>query len=95
MIGPELLVSCQMVYLSNCLYQHPSLFSLTIKSFPLITGGWSIFANAADEDLLSTFTHRISISPFFLEDSLFIVLIILVSMVFCIVLMFCSSGFKR
>lgn len=45
MIGPELLISCQMVYLSNTFYTRPGLFSLTISNFQLITGGWSLFSN--------------------------------------------------
>lgn len=58
MIGPELLVACQMVYLSSCLYKKPSLFSLVINKFNLVTGGWSLLVQEGDEDMVPCFTDR-------------------------------------
>lgn len=66
MIGPELLVCCQIAYISSCLYDSPSLFNLTIKSFGMVTGGWSYFESSQYQTLFPHFTDRVSIYPYFL-----------------------------
>lgn len=58
MIGPEILVASQIVYLSNCFYSTSSLYSLVTKQFTAVTGGWDFFASAVDEDVLPTLSGR-------------------------------------
>ena len=43
MVGAELAVSCQMVYLSFALYPSPSFLSLSLRSFTLVTSYRTIF----------------------------------------------------
>ena len=43
MIGVELAVSCQMVYLSFALYDNPSFFSVALRSFSFVTGYRTLF----------------------------------------------------
>lgn len=66
MIGPELLVTCQVVYLSKLLYGRATLFSLVIKRFDLVTGGWSFFANEFNGDKVLYLAARVEINPYFL-----------------------------
>ncbi len=43
MIGAELLVCCQIIYLSNCFYKIHSFFFSTVREFGLVTGDWAFF----------------------------------------------------
>jgi hypothetical protein len=70
MIGAELLSSCQLVYLSYCFYQRPSVLFSSLQSFGLVTGYWSLFYDAADSKLVSDFSDRVQLAPQFLESSL-------------------------
>jgi hypothetical protein len=43
MIGAEILLCGQMVYLSNCFNDKSSFMMSSLKSLKLVTGGWSFF----------------------------------------------------
>lgn len=52
MIGAELLLCCQMVYLSNCFNEKSTMIMNTVKSFQMVTGDWSFFHSDSDQELL-------------------------------------------
>lgn len=84
MIGSELLVCSQIVYLSNCFYKIPSFEFSTVNNFHLVTGYWSLFYSSADKKLLTPFTSRVEISPEFMDSNL------LVSTEFIAILIVCA-----
>ena len=66
MLGVEVLSCCQMTFLSLCLYQKPLLLYTSMKGMNPVSGGWSLFAEDYETDLLPGFTDRVNISPLFL-----------------------------
>ena len=63
MIGSELAVSCQMVYLSFALYARPSYLSVALRSFTLVTGCRTLFFSQDYENMLPPFSYRAEMSP--------------------------------
>lgn len=90
-MGAELLVSCQIVYLSNCFYTNPSFLFDSIKTFGLVTGGWPIFFAEEDKSVLFPLTARVQLNSSFFEGSKIAGGLLLVSVVTCIIiLVFCA-----
>lgn len=77
LIGAELLVCCQIVYVSHCFYGRASFLMTSLKSFNLVTGLSTFFYADADRELLFPFTDRVEITAVFLKSCLFIVVALL------------------
>jgi hypothetical protein len=77
MIGVELLLTCQVAYLSNALYRRPTLMSGAVKNMGIVTGGWGMMYETGDRDILRPFTNRVEISSGFIDSSLVLVTVML------------------
>ena len=64
MIGAELLVCCQTVYLSKSLYSQIPIIISPIKRLQMTTGFW-IFQSDSYRPLKTPFTKRVDFSPYF------------------------------
>ena len=73
MIGVELLSCFQLVYLSYSFYAKPSLLFSSVRSMELVTVLWSLFQDQKDENLLTPFTERVQITPYFLENNVIVI----------------------
>ena len=86
LMGAELLICCQIVYLSISFYKMPPIFLSPLKNFNIVTGDWSFFHKSAYDEMLVPFTQRVQISAYFIENTLFVLsfwaflLIIMVSL---------------
>jgi cysteine-rich repeat protein len=63
--GAELMVTCQMVYLSYGFFLKSSTTFSKLKELGLITGKWSLFYKEADSHLIPGFSDRFEITPIF------------------------------
>ena len=70
MIGAELAVSSQMVYLSFALYARPSYLSAALRSFTLVTSCRTLFFSEDYENMLLSFSYRAEMSPQILENQI-------------------------
>ena len=82
LIGAELAVSCQMVYLSFALYARPSYLSVALRSFTLVTGCRTLFFSQDYQNMLLPFSNRAEMSLQVLENQViccgvFLVLLLL------------------
>ena len=68
MVGVELAISFRMVYLSFALYSSPSFFSVSLRSFSLVTGYRTLFFNSNYENMLLSFSYRAEMSLQVLEN---------------------------
>ena len=68
MIGAELAVPFQVVYLSFALYARPSYLSVALRSFTLVAGCRTLFFNSDYENMLLSFSYRAEMSPQVLEN---------------------------
>jgi hypothetical protein len=59
LLGAELLICSQIVYLSNSFYKVPSVYMDPIRNFQSVTGGWSHFFKKSFASVLAPFSRRV------------------------------------
>ncbi len=79
------MTSCQLIYLSNCFYSPPSFLYTSVKSFDLVSGGWSLFHLEEDKELLLPITDQVNLSPSFSRTSRIVGSILLCSAILWLV----------
>lgn len=66
MLGAEVMVNLQLVYLSNAFYKHSHFFFNELRRLHLVNGYWSLFwQQETDTFILSPFSTRLDISADF------------------------------
>ena len=77
MIGAELTTNLQIVCLSNALYDKGYFFFNEVRRLELVAGFWSMFHQEQDSDFSPPFSQKVDMTPFFLENSLIVVAVLL------------------
>ena len=77
MIGAELTTNLQIVCLSNALYDKGYFFFNEVRRLELVAGFWSMFHQEQDSDFRPPFSQRVDLTPFFLENSLIVVALLI------------------
>ena len=81
MIGAELLVSTQLVYLSSSLYKKIPFLAESVSKLRVVTGYW-LFQSEDYEEVLPPFTERVWLSPYFLESTFAVASLVLLVLLF-------------
>ena len=76
-IGAELITNLQIVCISNAFYHKSYFFFNEVRRLELVTGFWSMFHEESDSDFSPPFSQRVDLTPFFLENSLIVVAVLI------------------
>jgi hypothetical protein len=77
MIGAEVMTNLQLIYLSNAFYKNTYLFLNGLRGFHLVTGYWALFHDGNDKIFVSPFSERVDVTPYFLENSLVVLTVLM------------------
>ena len=93
MIGAELIVSCQLIYLGCSMFGRPSFLYNSFNSFDKVAVTYRIFDEPVFKNILYSFTSVAEKSKQFLFNTL-LIKIVLASLSFCYILLKVYNYFK-
>jgi hypothetical protein len=85
MIGIEVIINLQLIYLSNAFYKKTYLFLNELRRLHLVTGYWALFYDENDQNFNPPFSEKVDMTPYFLEDSLIVLAVLIpVTLIFLV-----------
>jgi hypothetical protein len=86
MIGVEVMTNLQLIYLSNAFYKKTYFFLNELRGIHMVTGYWALFHDENDQIFIPPFSERVDVTPYFLENSLIVLTVLMPATVVLLVL---------